>query len=98
MSMRDAAKRAAEQDKPPVAVKRSRKTKRQISTQQELPLTGSLGGVTTVYQRQSDGVALLRKSAFFTESEWTAILAEKKASKTPATEVIRAAVRAYLDL
>ena len=98
MSMKAVTKATTKSEKAPVKVKRSRKTKRPVSVQQSLPLTGSLGGETTVYVRRGDGLALLRKSAFFSEEEWEAILAEKKRSKTPATEVIRNAVRQYLDL
>lgn len=57
------------------------------------PATGSRGGVTTV----TIG-GLLRKTSYFEPVEWRAIRARADHDMTTAAEVIRRAVREYLDL
>ncbi len=61
------------------------------------PMIGPLGGTSTIQSYSNAGV-LMRKTAYFSPAEWEAILAAKRETGEPASEIIRRAVRNELDL
>lgn len=60
---------------------------------EDAPLTGSRGGRTTV-----TAAGLLRKTCYLAPDEWRALRVRAAEDESNASEVIRAAVREYLNL
>ncbi len=64
----------------------------QDAAAEERPVTGSRGGVTTV----TTG-GLLRKTCYFEAAEWRAIRQRAEDEMCTAAEIVRRAVRAYVE-